>query len=344
MTGFIRYEDACRALAEIRTVDEAKGIRDRSVALAVYARQAKNRDLEADAVEIRMRATRRIDELRQAQKETIGLAFGARGLGTSEAVRGIENPAPTLASQGIDKNLAKQARALGALSGGQFEEAVNRARGNVANAVENAVREVVAASEPPRSQGRGSRVSDLNALIAEGMKFGAIYGDPPWSFEVYSGKGKQRSAERHYDTMTLDAIKALPIAALAADDCALFMWAVLPDLPGALAVLEAWGFIYKTVAFTWVKQNKSGEGLFSGMGYWTRSNSEICILATRGAPKRLATDVHQIIMAPVGEHSRKPGEARSRIEQLVGGPYLELFARGKARPGWDTWGNEAEPR
>jgi N6-adenosine-specific RNA methylase IME4 len=93
-----------------------------------------------------------------------------------------------------------------------------------------------------------------------------------------------------------------------------------------------------------VKQNKSGEGLFSGMGYWTRSNSEICILATRGAPKRLATDVHQIIMAPVGEHSRKPDEARSRIEQLVGGPYLELFARGKARPGWDTWGNEAEPR
>lgn len=90
MTGLIRYEDACRALAEIRTVDEAKGIRDRSVALAVYARQAKNRDLEADAVEIRMRATRRIDELRQAQKETIGLAFGARGLGTSEAVRGIE--------------------------------------------------------------------------------------------------------------------------------------------------------------------------------------------------------------------------------------------------------------
>ena len=154
MTGLIRYEDACRALAEIRTVDEAKGIRDRSVALAVYARQAKNRDLEADAVEIRMRATRRIDELRQAQKETIGLAFGARGLGTSEAVRGIENPAPTLASQGIDKNLAKRARALGALSGGQFEEAVNRARGNVANAVKNAVREVVAASEPPTESGK----------------------------------------------------------------------------------------------------------------------------------------------------------------------------------------------
>jgi N6-adenosine-specific RNA methylase IME4 len=100
-----------------------------------------------------------------------------------------------------------------------------------------------------------------------------------------SGKGKQRSAERYYDTSSIEAIKALPVAPLAADDCALFMWAVMPELPGALEVIKAWGFEYKTAGFTWVKQNKSGEGLFTGMGYWTRSNAEICLFATRGSPQ-----------------------------------------------------------
>ena len=89
----------------------------------------------------------------------------------------------------------------------------------------------------------------------------------PWEFKVYSGKGKQRSAERHYDTKPLEAIKELPVTQLAADDCALFLWCVLPEIPGALEVLNAWGFTYKTVAFTWVKQNRGGEGLFWGMGY-----------------------------------------------------------------------------
>jgi N6-adenosine-specific RNA methylase IME4 len=76
-----------------------------------------------------------------------------------------------------------------------------------------------------------------------------------------------------------------------------------------------------------------------GMGYWTRSNAELCLLATRGRPMRWAMDVPQVIMSPVGEHSEKPEEARRRIERLVSGPYLELFAR-RAAPGWTTWGNE----
>jgi len=125
----VRYDAACRALAEARSVDEVKDIRDKAVAMACYARQAKNRDLEADAVEIRMRATRRLDQLRQAQKETIGLNTGAKGIGTSKGVR--VNEKPTLASQGIDKNLAQQARVLGKLSDEGFEEAVTEARANV---------------------------------------------------------------------------------------------------------------------------------------------------------------------------------------------------------------------
>jgi len=188
---------------------------------------------------------------------------------------------------------------------------------------------------------QGANIGDLVAMAQAGQKFAVIYADPPWEFKVYSGKGKQRSAERYYDTSSLNAIKALPIENLAAKDCALCMWAVSPELPGALEVIKAWGFEYKTIGFGWVKQNRGGEGLFTGMGYWTRANLECCLLATRGAPMRLAMDVHQIVTTPIGEHSAKPGEVRSRIQRLLAGPYLELFAR-RATPGWTSWGNEIE--
>jgi len=184
----------------------------------------------------------------------------------------------------------------------------------------------------------GGTIASL-AEIAETQKFGAIYADPPWTFEVYSGKGKQRSAERHYDTMSLDKLAAMPVADLAAKDCALFLWSVWPELPGALRVIEAWGFKYTTAAFVYVKQNRSGKGLFTGMGYWTRANTEPCLLATKGSPTRLAMDVPQVIMEPVGKHSAKPVEARKRIVRLVPGPYLELFAREQTK-GWTTWGNQ----
>lgn len=187
----------------------------------------------------------------------------------------------------------------------------------------------------------GCTVKDLNSLVSSGKKFAAIMADPPWSFRVYSGKGKQRSADRHYNTASLDDIKALgpTIELLAADDCALFLWAVMPELPGALDVIASWGFTYKTVGFTWIKQNRGGDGIFTGMGYWTRANAELCLLATRGSPRRLAKDVHQIVQSPVSGHSRKPDEVALRIERLVSGPYLELFGR-RAAPGWTVWGNE----
>jgi N6-adenosine-specific RNA methylase IME4 len=196
----------------------------------------------------------------------------------------------------------------------------------------------------------GCTVEDLHALIAEGKKFSVIYADPPWEFKVYSGKGKQRSAERHYDTASLDDIKALPIGNLTGPDCALFMWCVMPELPGALDVIKAWGFEYKTVAFTWVKTNENdkfidceGAGLHWGMGYWTRANAELCLLATKGSPKRLDMGVHQVVVSPVSEHSRKPDKVQERIERLLGEPsgetHLELFGR-RATPRWTVWGNE----
>jgi N6-adenosine-specific RNA methylase IME4 len=168
-------------------------------------------------------------------------------------------------------------------------------------------------------------------------RYRVIYADPPWTFATYSRKGKGRSAEAHYDTMTLEDVKALPVAEWAADDAILLLWATDPLLDKALDVIRAWGFTYKTVGFYWAKQNASGKGFFTGLGFWTRANPEQCLLATRGHPKRKAADVKKLVVSPRREHSRKPDEVYGYIERLAEGPYLEMFAR-TSRPGWDAWG------
>jgi N6-adenosine-specific RNA methylase IME4 len=172
-------------------------------------------------------------------------------------------------------------------------------------------------------------------------RYGAIYADPAWIFATRSPKGKGRSAERHYDCMSLPEIEAIPVADWAAPDCALFLWTIDPMLPQAMRVMNAWGFEFRTVAFYWAKTNKRNPDFFMGPGYWTRANPEQCWLGVRGHPKRRSRSVRRLIVSPRREHSRKPDETRTRIEQLVGGPYLELFARSRA-PGWDGLGNEVE--
>jgi N6-adenosine-specific RNA methylase IME4 len=187
---------------------------------------------------------------------------------------------------------------------------------------------------------------------ARAGEYKVIYADPPWRFATYSDKGKGRSPDAHYDCLSLEEITALPVGTWAARDAVLLLWATDPLLPRALEVIEAWGFTYKTVGFYWVKLNKSaapitsGNGpllaerdFFTGLGFWTRANPEPCLLATRGHPKRSAGDVPKLLIAPRREHSRKPDDAYGRIERLLPGPYLELFAR-QSRPGWDGWGNQ----
>jgi len=171
-------------------------------------------------------------------------------------------------------------------------------------------------------------------------QYGAILADPPWNFHTWSNKGRNRSADKHYGLLDLDAIKALPVGDLAAPDCALFLWATWPMLGDALEVIRAWGFKYKSVGFVWVKVNKD-DTPFMGLGYWTRANTEPCLLATRGKPKRLHADVSQVIIEPRREHSRKPDCVHERIERLVGGPYIELFAR-RPMAGWTVWGDEVD--
>lgn len=187
-----------------------------------------------------------------------------------------------------------------------------------------------------------------NREIFDGLPskhFRAIVADPPWRFRTWSETNQHKAASRHYDLMQMDDILEMPVSDLAAPDCVLFLWAVNPMLPQALAVMEAWGFIYKTVGFTWAKTTTRTDASWApkwhlGLGYWTRANTETCLLGVRGKPKRIARDVRQLLLAPRREHSRKPDKFFDDVQRLVDGPYLELFSRQK-RPGWHCWGNES---
>lgn len=185
--------------------------------------------------------------------------------------------------------------------------------------------------------------------------FGAILADPPWHFQVWYGGGWRntplgrkhtKATQKHYDLMEDEELAAMPVNDLAANNCVLFLWTCWPMLQRSIKILETWGFEYKTCAFCWTKANGSQIDLFKeditprmGLGYWTRANTEPCLLATKGKPKRRAFDIRQAIIEPIRQHSRKPDGIHERIERLVAGPYLELFAR-QERKGWTTWGNE----
>lgn len=170
-------------------------------------------------------------------------------------------------------------------------------------------------------------------------KYNIIYADPPWQY-----KDKKNNDPRlggiTYPTMKVTDICKLPTNKLQCKDCILFLWVTMPMLKEGLQVIESWGFKYKTCAFTWVKKNPKNDGIYSGLGHWTNGNAELCLLATKGKPKRVAKNVKQIVLEHRSRHSEKPKVVRDRIVELMGDlPRIELFARQHA-DGWDCWGNE----
>ena len=173
-------------------------------------------------------------------------------------------------------------------------------------------------------------------------KYQIIYADPPWNFNFQKRKGLSDNAkDRLYPTMSGEDIVNLSVVDLADENCVLFLWIMNSELPLALRVIESWGFKYKTVAFTWAKITKNGKFHFGG-GNWTRSNPELCLIATKGKPKRISASVRNLNVLPLREHSRKPDEIRNAIVELCGDlPRVELFSR-QYHKGWDVWGNEVE--
>ena len=173
-------------------------------------------------------------------------------------------------------------------------------------------------------------------------KYQIIYADPAWHFQNYNNANAQTNPENHYKTMNMKDIGNLPVHEIADDNCVLFMWCTDPLLHKQIPIVEKWGFTYKTVAFYWIKTNKSKikNYYFKGPGFWTRANPEICILATKGKPKRVGGNVDRLVVSDRREHSRKPDIIRPKIVELMGDvPRIELFAR-QTFDGWDCWGNE----
>jgi len=181
-------------------------------------------------------------------------------------------------------------------------------------------------------------------VININKKYNIIYADPPWSYRDKRDKHPRLcgGASAHYNTMTVEEIKNLPVNKLADDNCMLFIWVTFPNLQEGLDVIKTWGFTYKTLGFSWIKTNKKNGKPFFGIGYYTKSNCEVCLIGVKGKPIVVSNKVSSVIIAPREEHSKKPDIVRDKIVELCGDlPRIELFARQKAE-GWDVWGNEVE--
>jgi N6-adenosine-specific RNA methylase IME4 len=176
-------------------------------------------------------------------------------------------------------------------------------------------------------------------IKAPRRRYGVIYADPPWNFKTYSKKGTGRGAVSHYDVMTFEKLKTLPVNDWSLTDSVLLLWVPGPHTLQGLELMKLWGFAFKGTGFVWAKCTKDGKGWPIGNGYSTRKNAEFCWLGTRGAPKRLSAAVRELVVEPRRQHSQKPDRIRADIQRLYPGPYLEMFARSRA-PGWDAWGNQ----
>lgn len=171
--------------------------------------------------------------------------------------------------------------------------------------------------------------------------FDVILADPPWTFRTWTSDSA-RHVSKKYNLMSTEDIAALPVRDIAAENCALFLWATWPNIEEAFPVIRAWGFTYRTIAWVWVKAKKSGTGFHFGMGYYTRANTEPCLLAVKGRMPVASHSVSAVLYAPVRRHSQKPDEQYRKIGDLYpNSRRVELFARYE-REGWDRWGNEVD--
>jgi len=204
--------------------------------------------------------------------------------------------------------------------------------------------------------------------VVVGVKYSIIYLDPPWR---YNSRANHKTRFRggacgHYPLMTMAEIAALPIQQIAAANCAVLMWCTFPYLDQQIKLFDHWGFRFRTQFLTWIKLNPRGfdlpkddpnykvgkqyalysDGLFHsvffGVGYYSKSNPEVCLLGMRGQLPTVSDAVSSVILAPRRAHSKKPDEAYQRIEGVFGNvPRIELFARQSAR-GWDATGNDLD--
>jgi N6-adenosine-specific RNA methylase IME4 len=361
------YQQAERALAQLVKVDEVKDILDKGVAMQTYALQAKDDSLIRKASQARWLATNRLEELVEEARAAGRLAKGSQGtMAGKEAGTGsgkgkgkgktkaktkakVSSGGPSGASpeeivtvKGLPRNLLTQMRKLGKMSKPERKVYIDK---QIAIAVAGVTgdRDVLKGAKVERDKEKKVKRAVREKKLATQIKalpkakFGVIYADPEWKFEVWNeDTGSDRAADNHYTTSATDAIKSRDVPSIAADNCVLFLWATVPMLPQALEVMDGWGFEYKSHV-TWNKDK-------IGTGYWFRNKHEILLLGTKGKVPAPAPGEQwaSVIDAAVGKHSEKPAAFAEMIEEYFPNlPKIELNARGSAREGWTAWGAEA---
>lgn len=335
------YDQARQALAAAVRVDEVRRVIDVAEQIRLYGKQAEDRGLMADAMELQVRAERRLGELLVQAKEAGQLSRGGRPRHAPETDSGgaaVSGPI-VLRDAGISLKLSARAQKLAGVPEADFDTVVEAAREKIAAGravVVNPVKDVSSQDKRVRRMVREAQLA-LRQRALPDKRYGVIYADPEWPFATWSEAGRDRSADNHYPTSLVPVIASRDVAAIAAPDCALFLWITRPMLPAGLLVLEAWGFGYVT-CWDWDK-------LVEGTGYWCRDRSEILLLGTRGQVPCPApgTQWPSLVAERKREHSRKPDWAYEMIEAYFPRlPKIELNARAR-RAGWDAWGFEAPP-
>jgi N6-adenosine-specific RNA methylase IME4 len=327
----VKYNEACRAIAEAKNIDEVKTIRDKSEAIRAYAHIAKNKQMEIDATEIRIRSERRLGEMLKQQKETVGLNQGAQGsIVTGTQREPVKDTRPTLAEVGIDKKLSSRAQAIAAVPADEFEGMVDEWRERVQEEGERVTTNLVKRGEMEKAKAR----------VAPEMpseKYNVIYADPPWKYtsgEQHANTEQKTVIGTHYPSMSLEEICALPISEIADNNAALFLWVTSPLLEESFQVINAWGFKYKT-SMVWDKVKHN-------VGHYVSVRHEFLLICTRGTMPHISKLVDSVYSEERTEHSKKPEYFRTWIKQVYPeGKRVELFARGELPEGWDAWGNEA---
>jgi N6-adenosine-specific RNA methylase IME4 len=316
---------ARKMLAEARSIDDVKDLRDKGQAYLTWAKSQRDVGLEAqnDAGEIVLRAERRLGEMLDETVER----------GRPEKC----NSELHLPDLGISRMQSSRWQAMARVPQQQFEEFVRQTRdagkqltsGAVVKLGKRSHRKEWAEPEEP-VEGVAANLQDL---IEDGQKFRCIYADPPWA---YSNQETRASTDNHYGTMTVAQICDEPVLELAADDAHLHLWTTNAFLFDARQVLTAWGFEYRS-CFVWVKPQ-------IGIGNYWRVSHEFLLLGVRGkATNFLANDQRSWGQFDRTSHSRKPKEVRAMVERVSPGPYLEMYGRERL-PGWVVYGNQIEMR
>jgi len=344
----IKYDAALHALYQATRVDEVKDIRDKAVAMQVYATQARDKKLIAPATTIRVTAeTRAGDILIEMKAEGLRRKPGQHQGKQQVYGNGVLKAPlpPKLKELGVTKEQVKRWVNLSIMKKTNPKKWQNRLDKMIRLAVaategdKAVIHEARAERQAEKHASRKKRIKALAGKIAAlpDKKYAVILADPEWDYQTWSEKGKDRAAANHYTVSPTPVIKSRDVNKIAADDAVLFLWAIIPMLPQALEVMTAWGFTYVS-HICWGK-NKFGTG------YWVRGQHELLLIGTRGdipAPEQ-GKQSSSLVHAKVGKHSEKPKDFHRIIESYFPDlPKIELNCVGKPQPGWDGWGAEME--